>query len=334
MTPPAPHRRRLTRPAWLLGGVIVATALLGTYLLFAQSGSSQRHRSATVGPALSEIPFNGQRAYRYLQQICDLGPRPSGSPAMAAQQKLLAEHFANLGGKVTRQEFRYRHPLDGSTVPMANLLVEWHPERKERVLLCAHYDTRPFPDRDPVDPRGSFVGANDGGSGVALLMELAHEMPDFQSRYGVDFVLFDGEEFVFSDTDTYFLGSEWFARQYVGNPPPYHYRWGVLFDMVADADLQLFQEGNSVSWSDTRPLVDSIWQTAARLRVPEFIPRRGQTVRDDHLKLHNIAKIPTCDIIDFDYPYWHTVEDLPRRCSAESLAKVGWVTREWLRGLK
>src|SRR5690606_24535158 len=103
---------------------------------------------------------NGERAYEYLKEICDLGPRPSASPGMAAQQKLLIDHFQKLGGKVKLQQFRIRHPLNGSEVRMANLMVSWHPERKNRILLCAHYDTRPFPDRDPVNPRGKFVGAN------------------------------------------------------------------------------------------------------------------------------------------------------------------------------
>ena len=89
---------------------------------------------------------------------------------MQQQQELLKAHFEKLGGRVTLQEFDARHPLDGSSVPLANLIVEWHPERKERILLCCHYDTRPFPDEDPVNPRGVFVGANDGASGTALLM--------------------------------------------------------------------------------------------------------------------------------------------------------------------
>jgi hypothetical protein len=100
--------------------------------------------------------------------------------------------------------------------------------------------------------------------------------------------------------------------------------------MIGDADLQLYQERNSTWWRDTRPLVDEIWATARRLGVREFIPRRKHEVRDDHLPLHNIGKIPTCDIIDFDYPAWHTQADTPERCSALSLAKVGWVLREWL----
>ena len=87
-------------------------------------------------------------------------------------------------------------------------------------------------------------------------------------------------------------------------------------------------------WRDTRPLVEEIWKTAARLEIDNFIRRVQHKVQDDHLPLHNVAKIPTCDIIDFDYPYWHTEGDLPRRCSGDSLAKVGWVVYEWLRQLK
>jgi len=250
---------------------------------------------------------------------------------MAAQQKLLAEHFKRLGGQVEWQPFRVRHPLNGTPVQMANLIVHWHPERTERIVLCTHYDTLPYPMRDPVDRHGTFVGANDGASGVAVLMELAHEMPDLKTRYGVDFVLFDGEEFLFEPNGRFFLGSEYFARSYVKLKPPYRYRWGVLLDMVGDADLQIYQERYSLGWTDTRPLVEDLWATAQRLGVREFMPGRGYSVRDDHLMLHNIAEIPCCDVIDFDYPSWHTQGDMPDKCSALSLAKVGWVIREWLK---
>jgi glutaminyl-peptide cyclotransferase len=113
----------------------------------------------------------------------------------------------------------------------------------------------------------------------------------------------------------------------------HRYRWGVLLDMVGDADLQIFQERHSVAWRDTRPLVDKIWGVAAGLGVREFVARPKHLVRDDHLNLRNIAGIPTCNIIDFDYPYWHTEQDLPDKCSALSLAKVGWVVHEWLNQL-
>jgi len=250
---------------------------------------------------------------------------------MEAQQKLLTEHFTNLGAQVRLQQFRAKHPLDGSWVPMANLIVCWHPESRQRILLCAHYDTLPLPMLDRRNPRGIFLGANDGASGVAVLMELGHEMRSLELSYGVDFVFFDAEEFVFSPDGRYFLGSEYFARRYVEDRPAHRYRWGVLLDMVGDADLQLFQERNSMFWRDTRGLVEQIWATARRLGVREFIPRKKHEVNDDHVMLHNLGGIPTCDIIDFDYPYWHTQDDTPERCSALSLAKVGWVIREWLK---
>ena len=184
--------------------------------------------------------------------------RFSGSPGMARQQKLLVEHFEKLGGKVSMQEFLRRHPT-GDGVEMANLIVEWHPEQTQRVLFCAHYDTRPYPDRDPRNLRGRFIGANDGASGVAVLMELGKQMAKFKGPVGVDFVLFDGEELVYRDGDRYFFGAERFATTYAQSPPKHRYRWGVLLDMVADKDLQLFQEGHSVGWTDTRPLVEEIW---------------------------------------------------------------------------
>jgi hypothetical protein len=317
-----------SRQTLFLGAVLAASAILIGYLFLTHD---QRQAGAADASRLEQIPFNGAQAYDYLKQICALGSRVSGSPGMLAQQKLLTAHFESLGGKVRLQEFRVRHPVNGSTVPMANMIVEWHPERKERILLCAHYDTRPFPDRDPVDPAGLFIGANDGGSGTAVLMELARDMPKLTGRYGVDFVLFDGEELIYSDQDRYFLGSEYFAQNYVSAPPGYRYRWGVLLDMVGDAELQIYQERNSMSYPETRTLVHDIWSTAKRLGVREFIFRQQYEIRDDHLALNNIAKIPTCDIIDFDYPYWHTRGDTPARCSALSLAKVGWVMQEWLK---
>ena len=165
-------------------------------------------------------------------------------------------------------------------------------------------------------------------------MELAHLMPDLNSKYGVDFVLFDGEELVYMDGDPYFVGSSHFAQQYVASPPANKYRWGVLLDMVGDADLQIYEEQHSVAWQDTRPLVNEIWSTAGRIGVKEFVPRARFDIQDDHLPLRNTAKIPTCDIIDFNYPAWHTMDDTPRRCAPSSLAKVGYVIYEWMRTAK
>ena len=314
--------------------------LAAAWALFWDRGPNGEATAAGTRLTLQDIPFDGVRAYQYLKQLCAIGPRPSGSPGMAKQQKLLAEHFQKLGGQVEFQRFRVRDPRNGAWVPMANLIVRWHPRSVNRVLLCAHYDTLPYPMLDRRNPRGTFVGANDNASGVALLMELAHEISALKINYGVDFVLFDGEEYIFRDGDRMFLGSEFFARKYVKEQsrqrPKYRYRWGVLLDMIGDADLRIPQERNGLWWRDTRPLVAEIWGIAARLGVREFVakPMREVDFLDDHVMLHEIGRIPCIDVIDFDYPPWHTQGDTPDKCSSLSLAKVGWVIREWLKTVK
>jgi hypothetical protein len=329
------------RVARLLGaiGCVLAVVVMATWL-----GRASTTNSADAGQSqltLEDIPFNGTRAYRYLEQVCGLGRRLSGSEGMAAQQDLLERHFAELGGIVHRQGFEYDHPQNGEKVPMTNLIVEWAPERPDRILLACHYDTLPYPMLDERDPFGEFVGANDGGSGVALLMELGHEMPEIlkkhQTHFGVDFVFFDGEEFIFTPRGgRYFVGSEYFSRQYAAGQLPYaaEYRWGILLDMIGDADLEIPMEANGLWWRDTRPLVHEVYGTAKRLGVVEFIDRRGREIQDDHIMLHNVGKIPAIVLIDFDYPPWHTTGDTPDKCSALSLAKVGWVVREWLKATK
>jgi len=321
--------------------IVFLMAIFGLVVSGVVSAEDLSQQAAPVDILEKADRFDGKRAYSYLRQICDLGSRTSGTPGMRQQQKLLEKHFSALGAQVTYQRFQKRqHPLTGEPVPMANLIVTFHPESTERILLCAHYDTRPLPDRD-INPRrrrtGVFLGANDGASGVAVLMELAHHVAALPNRVGLDFVLFDGEELVYDDRrDPYFLGSERFAQQYVSQPPKHRYLAGILLDMVGDAKLTIYQERYSATWPDTRSLVTEIWGTAQRLGVKEFIPRIKYAVKDDHLPLHNIAKIPVIDIIDFEYPdrshrYWHTTADSPGRCSAASLGKVGWVMQEWLR---
>lgn len=323
---------------FLVSTVLVALVAMVYFGFVRDSNGQSRGRRKQL--TLEQIPFDGNDSLAWVKKVCALGPRVSGSPGMKKQQALLSEHFRALGGQVEMQEFVVRHPVTGQAVPMANLIVRWHPDRKERIMFCAHYDTRPFPDRDPIDPKGVFLGANDGGSGVGVLATLGRHMAKFDSQLGVDFVLFDGEELVYDKRDRYFLGSEEFARTYAADPQRgYQYRAAVLMDMVGDQFLDLYQERNGLRWRDSRWIVDSIWKKAATLGVTEFIRRPyNMDIRDDHIALHDIGKIPAIDIIDFTYRsrnrrknYWHTREDTPDKCSALSLAKVGWVIHEWLK---
>ena len=291
--------------------------------------------TGSVSIANEPAQFSGTRAMEYLEAICELGPRPSGSEGMEKQRELLIRHFQKAGATVFRQAFRSRDGRNGDWVRMENLIVSWHPERNDRVLLGAHYDTRPYPDRDRRDPRGIFLGANDGASGVAVLMELADSVAELKGTVGVDFVLFDAEEYVFEEKrDSYCLGSLFFARQYASSRKAgtisYAYRCGVILDMVGDRNLTIWQEQQSVDWHDTRPVVESIWATAKQLQIQEFVPRPKYLINDDHVPLRMTGGIPTCDMIDFEYPHWHTTQDIPENCSAHSLGLVGRVILSWL----
>ncbi|MDA8743368.1 M28 family peptidase [Rubripirellula amarantea] len=296
---------------------------------------SVRNQSPTSNP----IPatYDADRAMSYLERLCQFGPRPSGSDAMKRQQDFLQDFFEKRGAQVGFQSFEIRHPENGSAVPISNLIASWGPDRPKRVLLCAHYDTRPYPDRDRKNPRGVFVGANDGASGTAALMEISHQFDALPPQIGVDIVLFDGEEFVLKQgRDDYFLGSSFYAEQYKANPPQSRFTSGVLLDMIGDRELKIYFEQNSMKYA--RPLAKDIWRVADRLGVDAFVPRIRHEIQDDHLPLNRIARIPTVDLIDFDYPrpgigqpsYWHTEQDIPANCSGESLAAVVWVVHQWM----
>ena len=281
-------------------------------------------------------PIDGKRAYGYLKKICEIGPRTAGSAANAGQREMVKEHFKKMGADVREQPFWAEHPQTGVRLLMVNLVGSWHPERLDRVVIGAHYDTRPFADQevDPVRHAMPFLGANDGASGVALEMEIAHHLKDLKTPWGVDLVLFDGEELVFGNdpkVGEYFLGSIEFARIYAeqvaSRRAQSRYAAGIVLDMVGGRNLQLPQDPYSLEHASG--LVHQVWSVARNLDAKAFRARRGREVTDDHIAL-NEAGIPTIDLIDFDYPFWHKADDLPENCSAESLEEVGRVVTAWL----
>jgi hypothetical protein len=293
----------------------------------------KRQPAKEIQPAdeKSAPTIDPDRAFGYLTKICAIGPRISGTEGMDRQQQLIQDHFTKLKVQVKYQSFDAPHPTTRTPVRMNNMIVSWNPEATQRVLLACHYDTRPVADQDPdqeLARRGKFLGANDGASGVALFMELGHHLRQIKPTYGVDFVFFDGEELVYHPNDQYFLGSIHFAKEYHENPPKHQYVCGVLVDMIGGKELKIYQEKNSVYYAPE--VTRSVWRVAKELKVPEFIARPEYDVRDDHLPLNEIAQIPTCDIIDFSFKYWHTLKDTPAACSGASLAKVGRVLLAWL----
>lgn len=275
--------------------------------------------------------IDGARAFGYLKQICDLGPRPAGSEANTRQREMVAEHFRKNGLEIREQSFDAIDPSNRSRKRLTNLIGVWNPQKRRRVVIGAHYDTRPFPDQDP-DPakrRNRFIGANDGASGVALLMEISNHLPKMNTEWGVDLILFDGEELVYQDGDPYFLGSRHFARQYLADAKKrsWSYEAGLVLDMVADKNLLIEQEQYSMEYAPK--VVREIWDAAEKLGEKRFSRSVGPAVLDDHIPL-NQARIPTADLIDFEYPHWHTVNDTPEQCSGESMAAVGRVVTAWL----
>ena len=290
-------------------------------------------------PGDDKAAFDGDRAMKYLKQLCDLGPRISGTDGMTKQQELLTKHFEAMGGKVARQEFAGQQLSQKAEVPMVNLVVSWNPERKERIILCAHYDTRPVADQEanPKNWAKPFVSANDGTGGVALLMEFAHGMKELATGVGVDFVIFDGEEYVFNAQDKYFLGSEYFAADYTkkqkGKKLEFKYTAAILFDLCCHTGAKLNVEGHS--WDNAKELVLEVWKVAEANKAKSFKFVRGfdraTHVLDDHIALQN-AGIPAIDIVDFDYEHWHKLTDTPAKCSAAQFAEVGGVIGTWLKG--
>jgi Zn-dependent M28 family amino/carboxypeptidase len=283
-------------------------------------------------------PIDGKRAFGYLEQICEIGPRTAGSAANARQREMVRSHFTKMGADVREQPFFATHPKTGEKLKMVNLVGSWHSERNNRVVIGAHYDTRPHPDEEnnPVRHAMPFIGANDGASGVALLMEIAHHLNALETDWGVDLVLFDAEELVFGSRPDekegeYFLGSIEFARIYseqvAARRTQKRYAAGIVLDMVGGKNLQLPLD--PYSRDHATQVQSEIWRVASRLGAKSFVQRMGPDVTDDHIAL-NQAGIPTVDIIDFRYPFWHKADDLPENCSAESLEQVGRVVTAWL----
>lgn len=280
-------------------------------------------------PALllaQNIPaFNAERAFDYLEQQCELGPRNPGSNGHQRGLQFILKTVTPLADSVIQQQFVHYDPYSGQMLTLTNVIAQFNPSMKERIWIAAHWDTRPWADRDRnLKKRDQpILGANDGASGVAVLLELAHHLTKFKSSLGVDLIFLDGEDLGKSgDLMNYFIGSRYIAK----NIPTKFPRYCILIDMIGDADLQIPKEGYSVMQAPD--LVNQLWQEAEELGLMSFQSVVKHTIEDDHVILFEVGGIPSVDIIDFDYPnttvsYWHTTEDTCDKCSAESLEAVG-----------
>jgi Zn-dependent M28 family amino/carboxypeptidase len=285
-----------------------------TFALFAIScgSDSSSRRSASE--------FDGSAAYRYLIAQCDLGPRVPNTPAHRQALALIARTLDSLGIAVEKQDFLVKDPYSSDTLRMTNVIGRINPGKNNRLLFCAHWDSRPRCEMDADSGKRALplLGANDGASGVAVLLQLANELVAQRVERGVDLAFLDGEDWGEpGDLDYYCLGAKEFARRADAKV----YDYGVVLDLVGDKDQRFLKEAYSVRYEGK--LVDKIWGRAAQLGMSAtFDPRISQPIYDDHVPLL-AASIKTINIIDFEYPWWHTTQDTPDKCSAESLERIG-----------
>jgi hypothetical protein len=237
----------------------------------------------------------------------------------------LLGRFRALAPSVQADTFQYDSPDLGKEVRLMNLVARYRPEAKERILFGAHWDSRPWADKDPNPALRTrpVLGANDGASGVAVLLEVAEVMAQRPPACEVELVFFDGEDQGRAERgDEFSLGAKGYAARLGADKPVAAF----LFDMVGDRDLDIHVERTSRERASN--LVDLVLEAARVTGAKDFHPDARWQLVDDHLPLLD-AGVPTVDIIDFDYPVWHTVADLPGRTSAASLAEVSRVA-VWL----
>ncbi len=262
-------------------------------------------------PAVTS-PFDGQRAFLDAETQMAFGPRTVGSQSHAETVNYIQNELKKAHWQTTIQKSSWKD------VPIENIMATRGKQTPE-IILGAHYDSREAADQDPgPGPYPPVPGANDGASGVAVLLELARTLPT--NTAPIELVFFDAEDNGGLNGQDWLLGSRAFVAGLTFHPQAV-----VVLDMIGDADLNIYIERNS-----NPTLVAEIWKQAAEMgHQQQFIPTEKWNMEDDHTPFLE-AGIPAVDIIDFDYPYWHTSEDTIDKISATSLQTVGEVVRAWI----
>ena len=300
--------------------------------------------SQPVGPV-----FSADSAYTFCEAQCAFGPRTMNSEAHEQCLRWIAGKFASYGLNVSEQHATLQG-FDGTPLRATNIIASYQPALKDRILICAHWDSRPWADNDP-DPANHHkpvLAANDGASGVAVMLELARSLSSskgdsltsqfsiLNSQLGVDFVCFDAEDWgipQWSDVEdrgnTWALGSQYWAAN-LPKSQAKTYRYGILLDMVGGQGAQFYQEQMSLHYA--RNVVDKVWRAAQIVGYGSLFPQReGGGITDDHIPVNDVAKIPCIDIIPY-YPTcqqssfgptWHTVNDDMAHIDRTTLQAVG-----------
>ena len=325
-------------------------SLLVFCLLFLPACKSNR-QAQSAESLVSQVPvgpaFNADSAYAYCQAQCDFGPRTMNSEAHERCGQWIGSKFQQLGCKVSYQRMTV-NGYDGTPLKAQNIIAQFRPELTSRILLCAHWDSRPWADNDPdsANWHKPVMAANDGASGVAVMLEIARLLQQADTlKVGVDFICFDAEDWGTpqwaesqgNDADTWALGAQYWAQAYAhaaaGQDTSIvapEYRYGILLDMVGGQGARFYQEG--VSRSNAPAIVDKVWAAAHVVGYGSLFPKgQGGYITDDHVPINQMAKVPCIDIIPH-YPdcqqssfgpTWHTVSDDMQHIDRNTLQAVG-----------
>jgi glutaminyl-peptide cyclotransferase len=305
----------------------------------ARKDTGKNEAEAPQKPFVPGPVFNEDSAYHFTSQQVKFGPRiPNSMPHKACGQYLFKK-FSQYGGKVAVQEFT-EESYDGQELQLNNFIISFDPEKTRRILLAAHWDTRPFADKDPMDSLRPFDGANDGASGVGVLIEIARILSvNPHPQTGIDIILFDGEDYgppEFDDDSKrdnskkiwWCLGSQhWSKNLHQKNYSAYY---GILLDMVGAKNAKFYKEGSSVQFA--KKITDKVWKIAGISTYSDiFINASSPGITDDHIFINRDVHIPTIDIIDYDperedsyFPeYHHTQQDNMNIIDKNTLKAVG-----------
>jgi glutaminyl-peptide cyclotransferase len=299
-------------------------------------GRDSQQTETTTPPKVVNVPaFNADSAYLFVKKQVDFGPRIPNTAAHKKAGDYFIAQLKTYGATVKIQEFTAT-TFDKQKVSLRNIIASFNPEKKKRVLLAAHWDTRPFADKDKEKPDATFDGANDGASGVGVLLEVARTISKQPTDVGIDIILFDGEDWgertatqappLPNGLESWWcLGSQhWVKNKHVGN---YTAAFGILLDMVGGKGARFGFEEISLDYASG--VVDKVWKTAAKSGFSNvFINEKDGQVIDDHLFVNVHARIPMADIISFDaegsfVDYHHTRKDNMDLISKETLKAVG-----------
>jgi Zn-dependent M28 family amino/carboxypeptidase len=284
---------------------------------------------ASCFAACSPAPrnFDESRAFQHLLTQVSFGPRVPGSEGHRRTHEWMRSHLEMHADRVTDHTFQATSPINSTTMELRSLIAVFNEESSSRVLFGAHWDTRAFADEETDEALRKLPvpGANDGGSGVAILLEIASQLKERPPSIGVDLAFFDGEDQgLHGDPRSWALGSQRFVKDY----PTYRPSFVVILDMVGREGTRILKEGNSMIAA--APLVDRVWEIGRSSGCTVLVDSAGAPVFDDHVPFLE-AGIPAVDLIDLADPAWHTTRDLPEHCSELSLGEVGRLVQAIIR---